>query len=65
MPNGDLIHMLFDRYFSEGAAVVAFMATDAPFLDPFFLDVRLAALGAHEDSLFKQDAAFFFHKSLG
>jgi len=65
MPNGHLIHVLFDRDLSQRAPVVALVATDPPFLYPFFLDVRLAALRAHEHSLLKQHTTLFFHMSLG
>jgi hypothetical protein len=64
MSNDHLIHMLFDRHLSERAAIVTLMTTDPPFLDPFFLDIRLAALRAYEDALFKQHATYFFHVSL-
>jgi hypothetical protein len=43
--------MLFDRHLGQGASVITLVAADAKFLDPLFLDIGLAAFGAHEHAL--------------
>jgi hypothetical protein len=37
------------------------MTADAPFLDPFFLNIRLTALRTDEDSFFVQNSPLLLH----
>src|SRR2546427_9273432 len=61
MPQGLLIHLLLHRDLSQRPAIITLVAANPPFLDPFFLDVRLAAFRADEHSLFIVHEPFFFH----
>src|SRR5437773_3969170 len=61
MPQGLLIHLLLHRDLSQRPAIITLVAANPPFLDPFFLDVRLAAFRADEHSLFIVHEPFFLH----
>src|SRR5438034_9339102 len=61
MPHVLLIHLLPHRALSQRPAIITLVAANPPFLDPFFLDVRLAAFRAEAHSLFIVHEPFFLH----
>ena len=62
VPDGFFIHVLFDGDLGERTSVVATMAANAPFLDPLFLHIGLAALRTHKDAFLIEHPTFFFHR---
>jgi hypothetical protein len=59
-----LFHPLFHGYFRQRSTIVAAMASNPPFFDPFFLNVRLPALRAHKHALHVMYFPNFFHAVL-
>jgi hypothetical protein len=63
-PGGFLVHVLFHRHLGQSASIIALVATDPPFLDPFLLDIGLAALRTDKDALLIMNHPLFFHDDL-
>src|SRR5512147_2053985 len=59
-----LFHALFNGYFRQRSTVVAAMASNPPFFDPFLLDIRLPALRTHKHALDVMYFPNFFHTVL-
>src|SRR5205823_14882475 len=61
LPQRFLFLLLLHRDLSQRPAIISLVAANPPFLDPFFLVVRLAAFRADEHSLFIVHEPFFLH----
>ena len=60
-PKSLFFHVLFNRYFRQGAPVATTMAANPPLFDPLFLHIRLAACGADKHPFFVEHPALFLH----
>jgi hypothetical protein len=64
MPADLFIKLLLYGDMSKSSAVLAFMAPNAPLLNPFFLHIGLTALGAYKGTPHVMHHTLFFHTRL-
>src|SRR6266508_740404 len=64
IPAGLFVYLLLDRNVGQAPPIVALVAADPPFFDPFLLHVRLPTLGTDEHALHEMHHALFFHARL-